>query len=168
MKSHPPVAASVICNQFIFQASQSAENAVGLLTPMKLQKLVCISHGWMLGLHGWPLVREPAEVWHYGPVIASVYHAYKIYGGNYVTEEGRDQHGVLDELQYDLVRRVWEAYQDFTGPELSALTHKKGTPWDRTRRVGESLIPDPVTRRYYRDLAEKRRRAGIAAVMRQT
>ena len=50
-------------------------------TPMHIIKLVYLSHGWMLGLHDTPLLWEPVEAWQYGPVVPSVYHLYKGWGG---------------------------------------------------------------------------------------
>ena len=53
-------------------------------TPLHLVKLVYISHGWVLGFHGIPLIRESVEAWKYGPVIPAVYHRYKPFGGSHI------------------------------------------------------------------------------------
>ena len=50
------------------------------LTPMEVNKLVYISHGWMLALHDESLISEKIEAWKHGPVIPSLYHKFKMYG----------------------------------------------------------------------------------------
>lgn len=54
------------------------------IPPLKMQKLVYISHGWHLALSdGKPLVSdEYVEAWPYGPVFPSVYHEFKHYGAS--------------------------------------------------------------------------------------
>jgi len=42
-------------------------------SPMKIIKLVYIAHGWMLGINGLPLMKDPIEAWRYGPVIRELY-----------------------------------------------------------------------------------------------
>ena len=44
---------------------------------MHVLKLVYVCHGWMLGIHGAPLITEPVEAWTYSPVVPTVYHRYK-------------------------------------------------------------------------------------------
>ena len=49
----------VVSNFFI---NKSIEEGVEL-TPMKLLKLVYITHGWFLGYNDRPLIQEPLEAW---------------------------------------------------------------------------------------------------------
>ena len=126
-------------------------------TPMHVLKLVYISHGWMLGLYGRSLINEPAEAWRYGPVVPSVYHRYKSFRGDPITTEPVDRSDAFDDEQRDIVEQVHEAYGDFTALQLSALTHKPGTPWDITYReygVGV-IIRNELIRDYYERLAEQ-------------
>src|SRR5262249_1962754 len=51
------------------------------LTPMALQKIAFFAHGWRLAEKGEPLIRQPFEAWEYGPVLRSVYDAFKRSGG---------------------------------------------------------------------------------------
>ena len=70
-----------IANYFIEKSLDSGVD----LTPMKLNKLVYIAHGWYLGLSDRPLIGEAAQAWKYGPVIPSIYHRFKAYGGAQIT-----------------------------------------------------------------------------------
>ena len=56
------------------------------LTHIEVQKLLYFAHGWMLGIHGEPLVEGNWEAWRYGPVLRDVY-----FSLNY--NRGRANHG---------------------------------------------------------------------------
>lgn len=103
---------------------------------MQLVKLVYISHGWYLGLTGKPLINEAVEAWKYGPVIPSIYHSFKKYGNNSITEQELDIVGfsyvnteIKDLNKMRFLDKVWDVYKQFNGPQLSTLTHENGTPW---------------------------------------
>ena len=49
------------------------------LTPLHINKLVFFSHGWNLGILETPLINEDVEAWKYGPIIPSIYYAFKKY-----------------------------------------------------------------------------------------
>jgi len=128
------------------------------ITPMQLLKLAYISHGWMLGLHGKPLINESAEAWQYGPVIPSIYHKYKKFGGRAITEVPNKEPNNLTDEEKDLIGQVWNIYGKYTGLQLSALTHKADTPWGTTRRlVGPgAAISNDLIEDHYRTLAASR------------
>jgi len=67
-----------VANYFIYK---SIDEGVSI-TPMKVLKLVYIAHGWHLGIRKEPLITEQTEAWKYGPVVESVYIAFKKYGKN--------------------------------------------------------------------------------------
>jgi len=71
-----PYPALAIANEFIKVARERNKQ----LTPMELLKLVYFAHGWYLALSGVPLINEPVQAWRFGPVIPSIYHAFKRYG----------------------------------------------------------------------------------------
>jgi len=136
------------------------------LTPMKLVKLVYIAHGWHLGITEQPLLTEIPQAWQYGPVVPTVYHAFKSYGNQQVTQ----LHCVVTpngtftpELVADpsislLLDKVWEIYSQYNGIQLSALTHQSNTPWDIVwnqqggkHRHG-AIIPNTVIATHYKDV----------------
>jgi len=129
----------------------------GAVTPMQLLKLVYLSHGWMLGLHSQPLLTENAEAWQYGPVVPSVYHHYKRFGGNTITDVPTSEPSGFTPEEQDLLQQVWKTYGKYNGLQLSALTHQPGTPWEITRRLsGQGAItPNDLIEEHYRALAKK-------------
>ena len=122
-------------------------------TPMHVIKLVYLCHGWMLGICDRPLIVEPAEAWRYGPVVPTVYHAYKSFGGEPIETVPADRSDQFDEEQTGLMDAVLDAYRDHTAWALSAITHQPGTPWHRVYRGGwgeGAIIPNKLIRRHYK------------------
>jgi len=161
---YPAVA---IANHFL----ELAKNEHKIIQPMKLQKLVFLAHGWHLGIHEKPLITERVEAWEWGPVIPSVYHAFKQFGRKPVTESGEspawNECGSVvstiprvnedDQETKDFLREVWKIYGKYTGIQLSNLTHEKGAPWDIARRGNEGqkwlAIGDHIIQEYYKNLS---------------
>lgn len=127
-------------------------------TPMHAIKLPYICHGWMLGLHGQSLIDEPVEAWKYGPVIPSIYQTYRAFGGNPITTHAKE-YLELSTVQSELIKQVAEGYQDYVGWQLSAITHKNGTPWHEVYQDGAglfSIIPNEIIQKYYEGLSTKK------------
>ena len=97
---------------------------------MHVLKLVYLCHGWMLGLNDSSLINEPVEAWTYGPVVPSIYHRYKSFGGDNITAEPVDRASVFTDEQLEIVEGVVGAYRDHSALSLSNITHQQGTPWD--------------------------------------
>ena len=134
------------------------------LTPMKLMKLVYISHGWNLGFTSEPLISQHVEAWKYGPVISSVYKSFKEFGRNQISTMKGDVNGVYPEVKDDftikLLERVINVYGEMSGVKLSALTHKTDTPWDIVwnkqggKNIPHSIINNGIINKYYKDKIE--------------
>lgn len=125
------------------------------LTPMQLLKLVYIAHGWMLGLHDEPLIRNRIEAWRYGPVIPDLYHAIKHFRDQPVRGPLARAPVELDEVENDLIDQVYGAYGHLSGIQLSALTHQPGTPWHEVYEDdswGLSISSDLIEQ-HYKELA---------------
>ena len=56
-------------------------------TILPLIKMVYISHGCNLAFYNEPLFKEPVEAWKYGPVVPSVYYAFRHNGSEKITKE---------------------------------------------------------------------------------
>lgn len=135
MKDFPAV---VVANYFVQQGKADKKN----IDLLKLVKLVYIAHGWHLGLYGLDgqLIREDVEAWKYGPVVRSVYDSFKGGGKRTIThivttgmiEEMRRIEDLAGEDTIQFLEKIWKFYREFSGGELSQLTHKKGTPWYQT------------------------------------
>src|ERR1051325_4377939 len=148
------VSAMTIANQFIERAKRDGVS----LTNMQLQKLVYIAHGWALALLDHGLIYEPVEAWQWGPVIPSLYHSLSQYGSGEVTSpipiSGARRINPADDT---LLESVWKSYGRMSGLTLSAITHRKNTPWSRTVKVFglRSIIRDSYIRNYYRQLYDE-------------
>lgn len=151
-----------IANYFVKKSLDSGAE----LTPLKVIKLVYLAHGWHLGIKNEPLITEAVEAWKYGPVINSVYHAFKEYRNSQITalksipvfsSEKMTCITPLssDQQVIDLLDRVWQVYVNFSGVQLSTLTHETNSPWDIVwnQQLGKerksAIIPNAVINSYY-------------------
>lgn len=125
-----------IANFFLDLAKSGGEE----LRPMKLQKLVYYAHGWYAGYTGQPLINETVEAWQYGPVISSLYHEFKKFGSNPITNKATDLVNFelcevpppSEENIRKFLANIWASYGRFTGLKLSEMTHAEGSPWEQT------------------------------------
>lgn len=110
------------------------------LTPMALQKHTYFSHGWYAGNTAQPLFGDTIQAWKWGPVIPSLYHAFKWAKNERITKYGlalNPANGqteipkVTDASLSDFIKRVWNAYKSYSPMALSAISHEQGSPWYR-------------------------------------
>lgn len=147
-----------------------AEGNDPLLTPLKLMKLVYISHGWHLAIIDSPLVSEEVEAWPNGPVFRELYIATEKYGRNRVkaipetpSEVGFLKRGMIGELNENvqtIISAISKEYKENTGGELSAFTHLSGTPWyDTCEKYGGTddapTISNGLIKKYYSKMLEQ-------------
>jgi uncharacterized phage-associated protein len=155
--------ALAIANYFLDLAKDHRKT----LSPMKIQKLVYYAHGWNLAIANAPLINEAVEAWEYGPVIPSIYHAFKKFGSGPIREKGSTVEivepesltfrfvspTVGDEETKGLLGTIWESYGDLTAIQLSNLTHELGSPWHTvySQNVGRKGvdIPDSLIKDYF-------------------
>ena len=158
-----------IANYFLTVAAEHNE----ALTPMKIQKLVYFANGWHLAVKGERLIHEQVEAWPYGPVIPSLYRAFRNYGNQAVTRpavrRGPDFQILrvpsLDDIPEKatftraFLDRIWDIYGHYTAVQLSNETHRAGTPWHDilTENHGEiprrTDIPAALMEKYFRSIA---------------
>lgn len=151
-----------VANYFIDLAKRDSRE----LTQLGLMKRVYIAHGFSLAIRGESLLNDKfdrVEAWKYGPVIPSVYHSFKHFKANPITDKtiiGRwnsqknefvfETPSLEDKKAQSIVEMVWKRYSDFSDSDMVKLTHKSGTPWSVC--YVENLnneIPDDITRLYY-------------------
>lgn len=149
-----------VANQFLRLARANGR----VLTNMQLQKLVYIAHGYSLAILHKPLIRQSAQAWRYGPVIPDLYQALRQYGAGVVTKPIELGHSEeLSETDQELLVAVTAAYGRFTGPQLSTMTHRAGTPWKHVYQPDASFnndaIPNTLIEKHYTTLLDER--AGI-------
>lgn len=114
----PLFTASHVAN-FILEKAEKEKRPVDLF---KLLKLTYVSYGWVLTLLNKRLFIEPFQPWRIGPVVPSLYHEFKRFGKNPITEKSiyMDEKGEVSYPSLDadesitlIMNKVWELYNDF-------------------------------------------------------
>jgi uncharacterized phage-associated protein len=131
-----------LSNNFILKALKE-EIA---LSPMKLQKLIYFTYRDYLKKTNSPLFSELISAWKYGPVVESVYNHFKPFGSSSINKFYKNSAGdvsILSESSEgfgDIIRPIWGKYREYTGVELSKITHKEGTAWHKAWTKGKSYL----------------------------
>ena len=122
------------------------------VTPMKLQKLVYIAYGWALALYDLQLFKEQIQAWKHGPVIASLFHEFKVYTNNPITgrsfelsHDGSTWVSSIPRSDRDAraaISGTWRAYRHLSAASLRNRTHAPDTPWSRV--YNNESIPGTV------------------------
>lgn len=125
--------------------------------PLQIVKLTYLCHGWMLGLYHRRMSSDPVYAWQYGPVIPAVYEGVKRYGRKPVLKLIPCPDDSFDELENDLIDQVFNVYRQFSGIDLSMMTHARGTPWHQIwyQNVRNARIPDELIEEHFSELAGK-------------
>lgn len=123
-----PYDARAIANEFLKLADGAPINQ------MWLQKLVYISHGWNLAINKQPLIEDRVEAWDGGPVIRLIWNHFRDLGRNAKggllgRQNGTPFRADLNDSERAIIQHVWKRYGQYSGRELSELTHQVGTPW---------------------------------------
>lgn len=128
------------------------------VTPMKLQKLLYFTYReYLRKNNGHPLFSEQFEAWPYGPVLSSIYDEFKSFHGDPITKFAKNADGsvtiVSEQNAFDVIgaiNSVWEKFKQFTGIQLSQITHQDGSAWRKAMDCGalflkdEDIIGEPV------------------------
>ena len=139
----------------------------GTLTHMQIQKLVYISHGWSLAVLGERLTLDDPEAWSFGPVYRLIWERLGHTGRFPVTATIPESQLLpysgavrqeLDRKASEIIEKVFNSYGELQGFQLSALTHREGTPWRQVYADGQGRN-DPVypalIREHFVGLAKK-------------
>ena len=170
-----PFSAKAVANALL----DLAERAGRTINPMQLQKLVYYSHGWHLAVADRPLIDERVEAWTYGPVVPTLYHEFKRYGSQAITERATTVHLAVSPrtgrrtliefipanleaegadpseraVSVGIIERVYRVYGGLTALQLSQMTHEPDGPWDKTRKSNPGVhgvdIPDELIKAYF-------------------
>ena len=154
-----PVPVADVVNRFLELADREGNR----ISPLELQKLVYFAHGWHLALSGEPLIDdEPFEAWDFGPVLRSVYDAFKSFGGQPIVDRRMPHaHRATSEpmapgsFAERVVDRVWKKYGHLTGGEMVARTHGTNSPWRQVYKPRENRrIPGEIIHEHFESLKE--------------
>lgn len=154
-----------IANAFINRAREEGAE----LQPLKLQKLVYYAAGYYLGAYDAPLLNCSIEAWDYGPVVPELYREFREFGGQPITRFATENDFDLTPVPIptgngqvmNVVNYVWETYKNFTGLQLSDMTHADETPWNRVRKerpgIKNADIDEKALKDYFRPLVKSKR-----------
>ena len=123
-----------IANFFIKIANSENE---GSITNMKLNKLLYFAQAWSLTKYGEPLFEEEIQAWQHGPVVPSIYKAFRICGYNPINDTAGDF-----------------SSKNFSQRDIQLLIdvyNEKGGPWATVYKnyISDIVIPLELIRNYY-------------------
>lgn len=154
-----------VANRFVDLAKERGEN----ITQLGLMKRVYIAHGFSLAIYDESLLDsrfDRVEAWKYGPVIPSVYHSFKHWKDQPITERAVIMKWENNKPVYEyptvrsphaesIIEMVYERYHGMSDGEMVDLTHREGTPWYWYYKEGENVeIKDTVTKAFYRKIVD--------------
>ena len=146
------VSSHAVANAFLKIAAAKGKT----LTNMQLQKLVFLAQGYCLAVLDRPIYFHDTHAWQWGPVVPKLYKSLQQYGSGNVTDSLlADDVVVEDSDEFGIIEGVWDSYGGYTGGQLSTLTHKPGSPWEKqwnTKQFG--VIPLDEIKKYYADLTK--------------
>lgn len=118
-----------------FFLGRADADAGDLMSNLKLQKLAYYAQGLFLALYGQPLFYEVIEAWAHGPVVPELYHRFKHYGSNAITECPTIDPNDYTNEQLELLEDVYQVYGQFSAFKLRNMTHEED-PWKNTPQNG--------------------------------
>jgi len=146
-----------IAKYFIWKSAEEKKP----ITNKKLQKLVYYAQAWYLvaSKGSKSLFDEKIDAWIHGPVVSSVYHAYKQFGFHEIDSKLGDENNFEPNVK-QLLDEVWDVYGKLDANALEALTHSE-SPWQEARSMldqnefGDAEISNSNIFEYYSKLKKK-------------
>lgn len=137
----------------------AAEDNIGDLSPLKLQKLLYFVEGGLLADDDVAtFFPETPEAWRYGPVYVDVYEKFKTkrYGEQIVeTDFEGDLNTQFDQEIEKSLKATWERYKNTTAGDLVTKTHRT-EPWITAKNFGYgSRISKEDMREYFTKTAHE-------------
>jgi uncharacterized phage-associated protein len=143
-----PYPALIVAKWFIAWAEAEDDE----ISNLKLQKLLYYAQGHHLAERHRPLFADQIQAWSHGPVVPTVYHAYKDCGRASI-ELPQDDPFTWDEVDgdtADLLSQVWNTYGGYSAGRLRNMTHGE-TPWKthfRPDTLGIVIPQDEIERHF--------------------
>ena len=108
------------------------------ISNLKLQKLLYYAQGTFLAITDSPLFEDAIEAWMHGPVVPSVYHAYKNNGDHGIEPPDNFDPSIFSNEETELLTEVYDEFGQYSAWKLRNMTHEE-TPWKATPQG--SIIP---------------------------
>ena len=133
-----------VANTIIYNALKERKS----MSPMKLQKLLYMLYACFIAKTKESLFSDRFEAWQYGPVLPNVYFEFKRFGsGNiidlYTSGDGRAYYIPESGIFGECFSKVWGKFKDYTGMQLSKITHEDEGAW-RKKALGEYLDDEDI------------------------
>ena len=138
--------ATEICAFFI----DAGINEKRYVSNISLQKFLYFSQGLYLGAYDFPLFREAIYAWEFGPVVKDIYHSFKHFGNNSITDKNYkyilgngflNKTSALQEEDVKFLIYVWDSFKNYSPFELVELTHDEDGPWYNIYQNYSGKIP---------------------------
>ncbi|SRR5258708_25052480 len=158
--------AASIANELLDLSNQAGRK----ITQIEIQKLVYFAHGWNLALTNQPLIGEFIEAWQYGPVVRTLYDAFKKFGSDPITEKAvswrmgsngkfmcetpviQSEAPAQDFYSRELVSKIWQKYGSLAPFKLVEITHLPDSPWRQAFEQRKPYIPNENIQAYFKSL----------------
>ncbi|WP_185079774.1 Panacea domain-containing protein [Candidatus Liberibacter solanacearum] len=145
MESKPPFTCLAVANFFIDQGVKYNSP----VTNLKLQKLIYFTHCDLVLQHKQAMLDEEPQAWRNGPVFPGIHHRFKYFGDGTIRfpmDLAFDIFPMIkDEDVLNKMRTVWKQYRDYTGNELSEITHSAGGAWEKLYNPEELDVKRTIT-----------------------
>ncbi len=130
------------------------------VTQLKLLKLVYLLYGWVRAILDERLFDEDIQAWRLGPVVPSLYHEFKRFGSDPITERSlcMDDDGIITVPSISgnhpvemVMRKAWDVYKPFTAFALVNKTREPDSPWAKHYDSSSThqTIPDADIQEYF-------------------
>lgn len=127
-----------IANFFVDLANSDSDDC---MTNLRVNKLIYFAQAWSLVRRDMPLFSEEIQAWTYGPVVPSVYHAFKDYGRERIQNvHGEYSPDIFSSEELELLIDIAQYYGKFTSPALVDITHSDNSPWQKVFSKTENRI----------------------------
>lgn len=118
------------------------------ITPMKLQKLLYFFYRDYMQKTDRPAFSERFMVWQYGPVLGSIYHEFKRFGGGNIVSYGFDcgKVYIVEETPgtdfTNILNKIWSETYNIDAISLSKLTHDVNGAWNKAFQKNKLFLDD--------------------------
>lgn len=124
--------AKQVAKYFLFKAGQDEE---GLITNLKLQKLLYYAQGYHLAFFDTPLFEDAIEKWTHGPVVPLVYQVYKGSGNGPIDCPIDFKNKEFSDDSIELLEEIYQVYGQFSASALRNISHIE-PPWINAEDAG--------------------------------
>ncbi|MCD7803004.1 MAG: DUF4065 domain-containing protein [Clostridiales bacterium] len=126
-------------------------NAAGsAITNLKLQKMLYFVQAEFLVDAHYPCFNEEIYAWDYGPVVPSVYRAYKVYGGSCIPSfpnHDWNKYGIATSDR-KMIDEIVDQCMKYSASALVEITHNQ-SPWKNAYQNGNGKIEKSDILKYF-------------------